>query len=57
MAVAARLHGYIEGSKVDIELPGGRLEVEWDGVGEVFLSGPAETVFSGEWSNESIKTG
>ena len=48
ITVAAQLQGFVD-SKVDIELPGGVLEVEWDGVGEVFLSGPAETVFSGEW--------
>jgi len=48
IAVISRLHGYID-NKVDIELPGGILEVEWDGVGEVFLSGPAEIVFTGEW--------
>jgi len=48
VAVAARLHGYI-GDKVNIELPGGVLDVEWDGVGEVFLGGPAEVVFTGEW--------
>ena len=50
VAVAAQLHGYID-SKVDIKLPGGILEVEWDRVGEVFLSGPAEVVFTGEWSD------
>jgi len=48
ITVAAQLHGYID-DKVDITLPGGVLGLEWDGVGEVFLSGPAETVFSGEW--------
>ncbi len=48
IAVIAQLHGYI-GNKVDIKLAGGILNVEWDGVGEVFLSGPAEIVFSGEW--------
>jgi len=30
IAVLARLHGYID-SKVDIKLPGGILDVEWDG--------------------------
>jgi len=50
VAVVAQLHGYID-NKVDIKLPGGILEVEWDGVGEVSLSGPAETVFTGEWSD------
>jgi len=48
IAVAARLHGYI-GEKADIKLPGGTLEVAWDGAGEVFLRGPAETVFTGDW--------
>ena len=48
ITVAARLHGYID-NKAEIKLPGGILEVEWAGAGEVFLSGPAEIVFSGEW--------
>jgi len=51
--VAAQLHGYID-NNADIKLPGGILEVEWDGSGEVFLSGPAETVFSGEWPDGSL---
>ncbi len=46
--VAAQLHGFID-SKVDIKLPGGILKVEWDRAGEVFLNGPAEIVFNGEW--------
>ena len=48
IAVAAQRHGYID-NKVDIKLPEGILAVEWDGVGEVYLSGPAEVVFTGEW--------
>ena len=48
VAVAAQLHGYID-NKVAIKLPGGILDVEWDGTGEVLLGGPAEVVFSGEW--------
>jgi len=48
VAVAARLYGYID-NKVDIKLPGGTLPVEWDGTGEVLMSGPAERVFTGEW--------
>ncbi|MFC2060306.1 diaminopimelate epimerase [Chloroflexota bacterium] len=56
IAVAARLQGYID-SKVDIKLPGGILGVEWDGEGEVFLSGLAEIIFTGEWPNEPVKTG
>ncbi|MDD5038284.1 MAG: diaminopimelate epimerase [Dehalococcoidales bacterium] len=50
ITVAARLHGYID-DKVDIKVPGGILGVEWGGVGEVFLNGPAETVFTGEWTD------
>ena len=49
IVVAAQLHGYID-NKVAIKLPGGMLDVEWDGAGEVFLGGPAEIVFTGEWS-------
>jgi diaminopimelate epimerase len=48
IAVACRLMGYI-GDKVDIKLPGGTLTVEWDGEGEVYMEGPAEEVFTGEW--------
>jgi diaminopimelate epimerase len=46
--VAARLRGLAK-EIVDITLPGGTLGVEWDGRGEVYLSGPAERVFAGEW--------
>jgi diaminopimelate epimerase len=52
IAVLAKVHGYID-SRVDIRLPGGTLGVEWDG-GEVFFSGPAEIVFSGEWLDENV---
>lgn len=48
VAVAAQLHHYVD-SKVDVVLPGGRLSVEWDGKGAVYLSGPAEMVFTGHW--------
>jgi len=50
IAVAAQLYGYID-NKVNIKLPGGVLSVDWDRVGEVLLSGPAEIVFTGEWSD------
>jgi diaminopimelate epimerase len=46
--VAAHLYG-MAGGRVDITLPGGRVVVEWDEVGECYLEGPAETVFWGEW--------
>ena len=48
VAVTARLKGYT-GDRVDIKLPGGVLDVEWDGAGEALLGGPAEIVFTGSW--------
>ncbi len=48
IAVASMLCGHSR-ETVDITLPGGTLKVDWDGDGEVFLEGPAEEVFSGEW--------
>ena len=48
VAVATRLHGRVD-NHVDVALPGGTLAVDWDGLGEVMLSGPAEMVFWGEW--------
>jgi len=49
--VAARLHNRV-GHRVEIEQPGGLLTVEWDGKGDVYLSGPAEFVFEGEWPDD-----
>ena len=49
VAVTAQLHGYVD-NKVAVKLPGGILEVEWDGTREVFLSGPAKVVFTGDWA-------
>jgi len=46
--VAARLQGLVD-DIVAITLPGGTLRAEWDGAGQVYLSGPAATVFEGEW--------
>ena len=48
IAVISRLLGHTS-DRVNITLPGGILTIEWDGVGEVFLEGPAEEVFSGDW--------
>ena len=48
VAVAAQLLGFT-GQETGIKLPGGALFIEWDGAGEVFLSGPAEIAFTGEW--------
>ena len=46
--VAARLKGQA-GDRIDITQPGGLLTVEWDGRGEVYLTGGAEFVFEGDW--------
>ncbi|MBI2934820.1 MAG: diaminopimelate epimerase [Chloroflexi bacterium] len=48
VAVASILHGFTD-TTVEIELPGGSLEIEWNGKDEVFLKGPANFVFKGEW--------
>ena len=50
IAVAARLYDYVY-NKVDIKLPGGILDVEWDGAGDVFFGGPTEMVFTGVWAD------
>jgi diaminopimelate epimerase len=46
--VMAHLMGFVA-ERVDITQPGGLLTVEWDGSGDVYLTGPAEFVFDGEW--------
>ncbi len=48
ITVASKSLGYTE-SKVDIKLPGGVLNAEWNGNREVVLGGPAEMVFEGKW--------
>ncbi len=51
VAVAARQHDLVD-DEVDIMVPGGELHISWDGRGEVYLTGPAETVFRGEWDTD-----
>jgi diaminopimelate epimerase len=46
--VAAHLNGLTERS-VDVDLPGGRLHIDYSDDGRVYMTGPAETVFDGEW--------
>jgi diaminopimelate epimerase len=48
ITVASKLSGYT-GNKVDIKLPGGTLNAEWNGSNEVILGGPSEIVFQGNW--------
>lgn len=47
--VAGVLTGLLE-RKVTVHLRGGDLEIEWAESGEVYMTGPAAEVFSGEWS-------
>lgn len=47
-AVASILNGKASG-RVIVHLPKGDLMVEWEGDGDVYLTGPAEEVFRGEW--------
>ena len=37
------------GPRLAAELPGGALELEWRGSGNVFMTGPAQEVFTGTW--------
>jgi diaminopimelate epimerase len=46
--VAARLHGLV-GNRVQVQQPGGLLDVEWNGEDEVFLTGPAVEICHGDW--------
>jgi diaminopimelate epimerase len=44
-----RRHGLL-GEKVDVDLPGGRLIIEWAGPGQpIWLTGPTETSFEGSF--------
>jgi len=50
--VAARLHGWVD-TRVTVALPGGELEVAWEGEGdEAWLAGPTREVFTGVWPLE-----
>ena len=49
IGVASRLIGHT-GDRVAVHLPGGVLNIEWDGAGEVYLEGPATEVFRGVWT-------
>lgn len=49
VAVAGFLTG-VSDRNVDIRLPGGHLRLEYQESGRVFMTGPAETVFVGEWN-------
>jgi len=44
-SAAAAVHRQLVVSPVEVEVPGGRLMVEWAGQGDAFLTGPAVRVF------------
>lgn len=48
-AVVAAVRLGLTGRKVDVELPGGTLAVEWTDVGTVTMTGPATQVFTGTY--------
>lgn len=48
VVIASRLHEWVA-DEVDVILPGGMITIDWDGVSEVKLRGPAEIVFQGDW--------
>ena len=46
--VAARLLDLVDGA-MELRVPGGELKLEWDGEGDVILTGPVAEVFRGTW--------
>ncbi|MEX1094626.1 MAG: diaminopimelate epimerase [Planctomycetales bacterium] len=57
-ACAAAVAGALSGRttrRVLAHLPGGDLDVEWSASGDVFLTGPAVEVFSGDWPDSTTK--
>lgn len=49
--VASSLNGYTD-RKVNVQLLGGNLEIDWKPNNHVHMTGPAVTVFKGEWIDE-----
>jgi len=47
-AVAAIASGLTD-TTVEMHVPGGRLTIEWAGAGEVFMTGPVQRVYAGDW--------
>ena len=57
VAVVSMLRGRVD-REVEIELPGGVLEIAWpDPEGSVFMTGPATEVFTGTGSLEALEAG
>lgn len=51
VCVAGVLTGVTD-RRIAADLPGGRLELEWAESGRVFMTGPAEEVFTGTWPDD-----
>ena len=50
VGVAARLRGLTGGESVDVVSKGGTLRIAWAGEGgDIWMTGPAQVVFEGEW--------
>ncbi|NLG24856.1 MAG: diaminopimelate epimerase [Clostridiales bacterium] len=52
--VAAAITGR-SGRRMDVALPGGTLRVDWRANNRVYLTGPAVTVFTGEWLDDGTE--
>ena len=52
--VAANLNGF-ESTRATVTSPGGSLLVEWPEKGDLFVSGPANIVYKGEWSVNNME--
>jgi len=52
--VAGVLAGQLSPGRALVQLNGGRLEIEWDGQGPVWMTGEAVKVFEGELSAETL---
>ena len=48
--VAAVINGKT-GRKVTVKLDGGDLYIDWPEQKNIFMTGPAEEIFDGEWKN------
>jgi diaminopimelate epimerase len=45
---SGRLLDLVDGA-MELRVPGGELKLEWDGEGDVILTGPVAEVFRGTW--------
>jgi diaminopimelate epimerase len=55
VAVASIVNNYTD-NLVEVTLPGGKLNIEWDRDKGIFMEGPAEEVFSGRIDDEYLNS-